>query len=45
MKHEHSIEALHHFRCHTCKKWWSVSDATRTKKKWYCPWCGAEGTI
>ena len=35
-----SIENLHHFNCGSCKKWWSVGDAEKLKKEWFCPWCG-----
>jgi hypothetical protein len=35
-----SIEELHHFSCSACKKWWSVGDAEKMKKEWFCPWCG-----
>lgn len=35
-----SIEQLHHFNCGACKKWWSIGDAEKQKKEWFCPWCG-----
>lgn len=37
---ERSIEQLSHFWCLHCKKWWSIGDAPRAKKEWFCPWCG-----
>ena len=41
-KHQRSVEQLSHFRCGSCNKWWSVGDASLSKKKWWCPWCGLE---
>ena len=38
----HTIEELHHFRCTSCAKWWSVGDVPGSKKEWHCPWCGYE---
>jgi uncharacterized Zn-finger protein len=35
-----SIEKLHHFNCGECKRWWSIGDAEKMKKEWFCPWCG-----
>lgn len=39
-----SVEHLHHFRCGSCNKWWSIGDPaitkTGVKKQWFCPWCG-----
>jgi len=35
-----SVEILHHFTCRHCDKWWTVGDAPKGKKKWFCPWCG-----
>jgi len=35
-----SIELLSHFSCRICNKWWSISDAPKEKKEWFCPWCG-----
>lgn len=35
-----SVERLHHFRCGACNKWWSIGDAEKQKKEWFCPWCG-----
>jgi hypothetical protein len=43
MKHEHAIEELHHFQCGKCKKWWTIGDAPKAKKNWFCPWCGSAG--
>lgn len=34
-----STELLTHFNCYYCKKWWSVGDAPKNKKIWYCAWC------
>jgi Zn finger protein HypA/HybF involved in hydrogenase expression len=43
MKKQNRItEELHHFSCEKCKKWWSISEAPKNKKKWFCPWCGEE---
>jgi hypothetical protein len=39
-KHQRELERLTHFRCGRCDKWWSIGDAPKTKKIWYCPWCG-----
>lgn len=39
-KNEIFIEKLAHFNCQKCKKWWTVGDASISKKKWFCPWCG-----
>ncbi len=33
-------EKISHFNCVDCKKWWSISGALKSKKFWYCPWCG-----
>lgn len=38
--HTRSVEILHHFSCGACKKWWSIGDAVKEKKDWFCPWCG-----
>lgn len=35
-----SIERISHFRCGSCKKWWSVGDAPQEKNDWFCTWCG-----
>jgi len=40
---ERSVEALHHFRCPRCSKWFAIGDAPWNRDKWYCPWCGIEG--
>jgi len=45
MKHKQSTEELYHFRCGKCKKWWTIGDAPKEKKKWFCPWCGTEEGI
>jgi predicted RNA-binding Zn-ribbon protein involved in translation (DUF1610 family) len=37
-----STEVLSHFSCGACGKWWTVGDAPKKKKHWYCPWCGFE---
>lgn len=34
------IERLNHFRCGSCRKWWSIGDAPKGKRSWFCPWCG-----
>ena len=39
-KGKKSVETLCHFSCGTCQKWWSISDAPRSKRVWWCPWCG-----
>lgn len=44
IKSKKSVEILHHFSCGKCKKWWSIGDATKDKKEWFCPWCG-EGNM
>lgn len=36
-----SEEKLSHFRCLSCKGWWTIGDAGN-KKTWYCPWCGVK---
>jgi rubrerythrin len=41
MKHKRAVEALNHFQCWKCKKWWAIGDAPKKKKDWFCPWCGA----
>lgn len=38
-----SVEALHHYRCPRCHKWFSIADAPWERDEWYCPWCGVEG--
>ena len=35
-----SVEALSHFNCGTCKKWFSIGDAPTDRNSYYCPWCG-----
>jgi len=40
-----SLEKLYHFQCAKCKKWWSIGDADKTKKSWFCPWCGIKQKI
>jgi len=35
-------EEIYHFTCSECKKWWSVADAPKQKKRWFCPWCGTK---
>ncbi len=42
---QRSIEQLSHFWCIECKKWWSIGDAPKTKKDWFCPWCGLKQVI
>ncbi len=42
IKSKRSVEKLHHMSCSRCKKWWTIGDAPRSKKKWFCPWCGTE---
>jgi len=37
-----SVEALHHFNCAECSKWWSIGDAPPARSRWFCPWCGCE---
>ena len=37
-----SVERLSHFSCPHCKQWWTVGDAPRAKKEWYCPQCGVK---
>lgn len=44
-EHKTSTERLVHFQCVACKKWWSIGDAPKAKKKWFCPWCGAQSTV
>ncbi len=39
-----SVEQLHHFVCAACKKWWTIGDAPKNKKEWFCPWCGKSQT-
>ena len=40
MNHKRAVEELSHFQCGRCKKWWTIGDAPKEKKKWFCPWCG-----
>jgi PHP family Zn ribbon phosphoesterase len=40
-----SVENLYHFSCVKCKKWWSVGDAPKSKKNWFCPWCGEKNSF
>jgi len=40
-----SREELVHFRCGKCKKWWTVGDAPKSKKMWFCPWCGVKQVL
>jgi|GEM_PF-1070244 len=51
-----SIEHLHHFRCGSCNKWWSIGDpsvadstdsskSSATKREWFCPWCGIKNSF
>jgi predicted RNA-binding Zn-ribbon protein involved in translation (DUF1610 family) len=37
-----SKEVLTHFQCGQCEKWWTIGDAPKSKKVWYCPWCGVK---
>jgi phage FluMu protein Com len=39
-----SIETLHHFSCHKCKKWWSIAD-WQPVKTIFCPHCGVLATV
>jgi len=41
-KSKKSTEILNHFKCRYCKKWWTISDAPKAKKRWFCTWCGKE---
>jgi predicted RNA-binding Zn-ribbon protein involved in translation (DUF1610 family) len=41
-KAKRAIEELNHFNCGKCGKWWTIGDAPKSKKVWYCPWCGKE---
>jgi DNA-directed RNA polymerase subunit RPC12/RpoP len=41
-KHNSSVEILTHYQCGKCIKWWSIGDAPKDKKEWYCPWCGTK---
>jgi transcription elongation factor Elf1 len=36
------VEKLSHFNCAYCGKWWTVGDTPKSKKKWFCSWCGKE---
>ena len=41
IKGKYSTEKLIHFSCPYCNRWWSIGDApVKTKKEWFCPWCG-----
>lgn len=40
-----SIEKLHHFRCSTCDKWWSIGDFDKKIKELFCPWCGIKSKV
>ena len=48
-----SVEHLHHFRCGSCDKWWSVGDpsialpdgSSAMKRNWFCPWCGKTNNL
>jgi phage FluMu protein Com len=42
--HKLSIETLHHFSCHKCKKWWSIAD-WQPVKTIFCPHCGVLATV
>jgi len=42
MTNRRSEEKLSHFSCGECRKWWSIGDAPKGKRKWFCPWCGRE---
>ena len=44
-KHKISVERLVHFQCSDCTKWWTIGDAPKTKKEWYCPWCGVKNKV
>ncbi|MBU6427170.1 hypothetical protein KGQ27_02925 [Patescibacteria group bacterium] len=33
-------EILSHFCCGFCGKWWTIGDAPKKRKMWFCPWCG-----
>jgi len=37
-----SVERFHHFRCGNCTGWWGMGDAPKTRKEWFCPWCGVK---
>lgn len=39
-----SVERLTHFRCGSCRGWWSVGDAPKGCF-WYCPWCGLRQSV
>jgi ribosomal protein S27AE len=45
MKHKRVVEQLNHFQCGKCRKWWSIGDAPKEKKKWFCPWCGIANEV
>jgi hypothetical protein len=37
-----SFEALYHFSCEACGKWWAIAgpiDTVRLDQPWHCPWC------
>lgn len=36
----YSVEALTHFQCARCLRWWSIGDPSPEQQGWYCPWCG-----
>jgi hypothetical protein len=40
-----SLEMLFHFRCTACHHWWSIGDAPKRKKYWFCPWCGTKQSL
>ena len=42
--HMFSIEILYHFRCLTCKNWWSIGDYKK-QKLITCPHCKIEKEI
>jgi len=39
---QQSTERLSHFVCGQCRKYWAIGDAPSTRRKWFCPWCGAK---
>jgi hypothetical protein len=43
--HTVSVEKLHHFNCHYCRRWWSIGDLPSEVTHLYCPWCGEYGEL
>ena len=41
-----ALEYLYHFRCDSCRAWWSQADIEpKAGDQFYCPHCGALNTV